>query len=167
YRVLPNGSIELSSLAGLVFNPWILWQYAHNMTAAVVTGSFAMSALGAFYLLTGRHVEHARIFVRLGVIAGVIASCCMMFPTGDGQGRNIAEKQPITLAAMEGLFETQAAAPVVILGQPNVQERRLDNPIQVPGVLSLLTYRRWAGVIKGLNDYPQADWPDNIELLYY
>ncbi len=167
YRVLPNGSIELSSLAGLVFNPWILWQYAHNMTAAVVTGSFAMAALGAFYLLTGRHVEHGRIFVRLGVIAGTIASCCMMFPTGDGQGRNLAEKQPITVAAMEGLFETQSAAPVVILGQPNVQERRLDNPIQVPGMLSLLTYRRWAGVIKGLNDYPKSDWPDNIELLYY
>jgi cytochrome d ubiquinol oxidase subunit I len=167
YRVMPDGGIALSSLAGLIFNPWILWQYLHNMCGAVVTGSFAMAALGAFYLLTERHREHARVFVRLGVTAGCIATLLMIFPTGDGQGRNLAASQPLTLAAMEGLFEGTPGAPVAILGQPDVERRRLDNPLTIPGALSMLTYQRWSGRVRGLDDFPRELWPDNIELLYY
>ncbi len=167
YRLMPDGSIALSSLAGLIFNPWIFWQYLHNMSGAVVTGSFAMAALGAFYLLTDRHREHARVFVRLGVTAGCVATMCMIFPTGDGQGRNIAASQPVTLAAMEGLFDSTPAAPLAILGQPDIERQRLDNQLTVPGALSLLTYKRWSGRVQGLNDFPRSQWPDNIELLYY
>ena len=48
-----------------------------------------------------------------------------------------------------------------------MRERRLDNPIIIPGVLSFLAYGTWHANVKGLNDFPQDDWPDNIELLYY
>ena len=93
-------------------NPWILWQYLHNMIAAVVTGSVVMASIGAYYLLSGRfRTNTRRIFVRTGVIAGTIATLAMIFPTGDGQGRMIAEHQPVTLAAMEGLFDTAEGAP--------------------------------------------------------
>jgi cytochrome bd ubiquinol oxidase subunit I len=74
------------------------------MSAAVITGSVVMSATGAFYLLTDQHHAHARIFIRIGVIAGAIASCLMMFPLGDGQARNVDAYQPVTLSAMEGSF---------------------------------------------------------------
>jgi cytochrome bd ubiquinol oxidase subunit I len=167
YQTMPDGSIALTSLAGLIFNPWVFWQYLHNMTGAVVTGSFVMAALGAFYLLTDRHREHARVFVRLGVTAGSIATVLMIFPTGDGQGRNIATHQPPTLAAMEGLFESTPGAPLAILGQPDTERRRLDNPLTIPGALSLLTYKRWAGTVRGLNDFAASQWPDNVDLLYY
>jgi cytochrome d ubiquinol oxidase subunit I len=56
---------------------------------------------------------------------------------------------------------------VVIIGQPNVPEQKLDNPITIPGALSFLTYRRWEAEVKGLNDFPRDQWPDNIPLLYY
>src|SRR5262249_38700031 len=71
------------------------------------------------------------------------------------------------LAAMEGQFSTESGAPIVIIGQPNVPERRLDNPIVIPKVLSFLTYRRWEAEVKGLNDFDQDKWPDNIPLLYF
>jgi cytochrome d ubiquinol oxidase subunit I len=167
YKILPDGSIALASLSGLLLNPWIFWQYLHNMIGAVVTGSFAMAALGAFYLLVRRHEEHARIFLRLGVSAGVCATLLMIFPTGDGQGRNIAIYQRPTLAAMEGLFETTPAAPLAIVGQPDTAKRRLDNPLTVPGALSLLAYKRRSGSVVGLNAFPRDQWPDNVELLYY
>jgi len=167
YQTMPDGSIALTSFAGLIFNPWIFWQYLHNMTGAVVTGSFVMAALGAFYLLTNRHREHARVFVRLGVIAGSIATLLMVFPTGDGQGQNIAVNQPPTLAAMEGLFDSTPGAPLAIIGQPDVEKQRLDNPLTIPGALSLLTYKRWSGRVRGLNEFPRSQWPENIELLYY
>src|SRR6202035_2741049 len=55
YRVRADGRIDLASFADLLLNPWTFWQYWHNMTGSVVTASFVMAALGAFYLLSRRH----------------------------------------------------------------------------------------------------------------
>ena len=162
-----DGVFSLTGLAALLTNRWLVWQYLHNMSAAVVTGSTAMAALGAFYLLVHQFEEFGRIFVRVGVIAGLVASVLMIFPTGDQQGRNVANYQPVTLAAMEGLFSSERGAPLVLIGQPNVEARTLDNPIIVPNMLSFLTHRRWKAGVQGLLDFPEDQWPDNIPLLYY
>jgi cytochrome d ubiquinol oxidase subunit I len=126
-----------------------------------------MTAVGAFYLLSGKWTEHARVFVQVGVIAGCLFSILQIFPTGDGQGRQVANLQPVTLAAMEGLFAGQPNAPLVIVGQPNEQQGKIDNPLEVPGALSMLTYRRWSAHVRGLDAFPKQDWPGNIPLLYY
>jgi cytochrome bd ubiquinol oxidase subunit I len=167
YNTARDGSAQLSSFSALILNPWAWWQYAHNMSGAVITGAFVMAAVGAFYLLWGKYEEYARMFVRVGVIAALIASLLQLFPTGDGQGRMVAFHQPVTLAAMEALFQSQPGAPLVLIGQPNVQAHRIDNPIQVPNALSFLTYRRWEAEVKGLDAFPQDQWPGNIELLYF
>ena len=167
YTVGSNGEFVLTSFWGLLLNPWAIWQYAHTMSGAMITGSFAMASLGAFYLLVRRHEEYGRTFVRIGVIAGVLAAIFQIFPSGDGQGRLVAHHQPTTLAAMEGLFYTREGAPVVLIGQPDVTKRRIDNPLEVPKMLSWLTYRRWESEVRGLDAFPQENWPDNIPLLYY
>jgi cytochrome d ubiquinol oxidase subunit I len=162
-----DGSFQLTSFWQLLLNPWAGWQYFHNMSGAVVTGSFVMASIGAFYLLSRKLLEHGRMFVRVGVVAACIASIVQLFPTGDQQGRMVAAHQPATLAGMEALFQGQPGAPLVIIGQPNVQERKLDNPIILPKMLSFLTYRRWNANVQGLDQFPQEVWPDNIPLLYY
>ncbi len=167
YTLGPNGEMQLASFWKLLLNPWALWQYVHNMSGSVITACFVMAAVGAFYLLAGRHQTYGRTFVRLGVILGLIFTLFQTFPSGDGQGRMVAYHQPPTLAAMEGLFHTQSGAPIAILGQPDVENRRLDNPLLVPRALSFLTYRHWRSTVRGLDAFPPAEWPDNIPLLYY
>jgi len=167
YAIGPNGEFQIQSFARVLLNPWTFWQYSHNMIASVVTASFVMAGLGAFYLLANRCTQYAAMFVRVGVVAGLAATLLMLFPTGDGQGKMVAESQPITLAAMEGLFDTANGASIALLGQPDMSRLALDNPIEVPGVLSFLTYKRWNAEVKGLKDFPKDSWPDNIPLLYY
>jgi cytochrome d ubiquinol oxidase subunit I len=162
-----DGSFQLTSFWQLVLNPWAWWQVAHALNGGLITGSFVMSAVGAFYLLSQRHLQQGRIFVRVGVMAALVASLLQLYPLGDTEGRMVAFHQPATLAAMEDLFETQPGAPLVILGQPNVDERRIDNPIQIPKALSFLTWRRWNAPLQGLNHVPKENWPDNVPLLYY
>jgi cytochrome d ubiquinol oxidase subunit I len=162
-----DGSVQLASFWELVLNPWAWWQYAHNMSGAVITGAIVMASVGAFYLLWGKFEAHGRIFLRVGVVAGLIFSVLQLFPTGDGQGRMVAVHQPVTLAAMEALFVSQTGAPLVILGQPNVDKRKIDNPIEVPNALSFLTYREWKADVQGLDAFPSDMWPENIALLYY
>jgi cytochrome d ubiquinol oxidase subunit I len=167
YNIAANGSAQLSSFWQLVLNPWAWWQYAHNMGGAAVTGAFVMTSVGAFYLLGREHREYGKIFIKVGVVAGCIFSVLQLYPTGDGQGKMIAFRQPVTLAAMEALFTGQPGAPLVIIGQPNMEERKIDNPVMVPNLLSFLTYRRWKAEVKGLDAFPQDQWPQNVPLLYY
>jgi cytochrome bd ubiquinol oxidase subunit I len=167
YSVAPNGTLQINDFWALLLHDWAFWQYLHNMGGAVVTGSFVMASLGAFYLLRGEKIEYGRIFVRLGVIVGCVAAASQIFPTGDRQGQLISQHQPPTLAAMEGLFRTQQSAPIAIIGQPNTDQMKLDNPLEVPGVLSFLTYKRWGAEVRGLDAFPREQWPDNIPLLYY
>jgi cytochrome d ubiquinol oxidase subunit I len=167
YTRLPNGGYSVSSFWGLLTNPWGLIQYAHNMSGAVITGTFVMAGVGAFYLLENKFTEHARIYLRVGVIVGVIACLFQVFPSGDLHGKYMARHQPVTTAAMEGLFKTESGAPIVILGQPDAEHQRIDNPIVVNKVLSFLIYGTTTAEIKGLNAFPKDEWPTNIPLLYF
>jgi cytochrome d ubiquinol oxidase subunit I len=167
YRIAADGHLQLTSLSAVLLNEWALWQYAHNMIAAVVTGSFVMAGLGAFYLLSRQHQAYGATFVRIGVTAGAIAMVLLILPAGDQQGKMVTRHQPVTLAAMEGLFDTVNEAPIALVGQPDMEKGQLDNPILVPRVLSFLTYQRWHAEVKGLNQFSRDEWPDNIPLLYY
>jgi cytochrome d ubiquinol oxidase subunit I len=167
YRVLPNGQYEVTSFWGLLTNPWALIQYAHNMSGAVITGSFAMCAVGAFYVLEDRFSESGKIFLRVGVVAGVIACIAQIFPTGDIHGKYMAKHQPAAVAAMEGLFHTERGAGIVLLGQPNEQKQTIDNPLVVNDVLSFLIYGTPKAVVEGLDRVPRDQWPEPLPLLYY
>jgi cytochrome d ubiquinol oxidase subunit I len=167
FELAADGTAHLTSFWALLNNEWAFWQYLHNMGGALVTGSFVMAAVGAFYLLSRKQEEYGRLFLKMGVTAAVIASFFQLFPTGDRHGKLVTDYQPVTLAAMEGLFRTETGASIVLIGQPNTAEQKLDNPITIPKALSFLTFRHWEAEVKGLNEFPRDQWPDNIPLLYY
>jgi cytochrome d ubiquinol oxidase subunit I len=167
YQVMPNGGYEVTSFWGLLTNPWGLLQYAHNMSGAVVTAAFVMCSVGAFYLLENRFSEHGKIFLRVGVVAGVISCVAQIFPTGDLHGRYLAKHQPAAVAAMEGLYRSQKGAPIVLIGQPNEEKQNIDNPIAVNAVLSFLIYGTTQAEVKGLDQFPRDQWPAPLPLLFY
>jgi cytochrome d ubiquinol oxidase subunit I len=137
------------------------------MTGAVVTGSFVMGAVGAFYLLEGRMADYARIFLKVGVIAGLVASVLIIFPTGDLHGKYVARNQPAAMAGMEGLFKTEDGAGMVLIGQPNEETGQIDNPIVVNDALSFLIYGTTKAEVKGLDQIPRDQWPTALPLLFY
>ena len=167
YRMEANGSLGIASLSAYLLNPWAWVQFLHNQMAALVTGSFVVTAVGAFYTLRRLHPTQAHLYLRAGVFIGLLASVLVAFPTGDQQAKLVGKHQPITLAAMEGRFVGGPMAGVAVIGQPNMATRRLDNPIEIPGALSFLAYGTFKSDVHGLNEYPDSAWPDNIELLYY
>lgn len=167
YTLGADGSFQLASFWTFVLNPWAIVQYLHNMMGAAVTGSFVVAAVGAFWALRKIHPEHARLNLKVGVIAGLLTSILVAFPTGDMQGKVVAKYQPAALAAMEGRFHSGSYAELSFIGQPDVANQRLDNPIQMPGILSFIAYGTFSSNVKGLNDFPQDQWPTNIPLLYY
>jgi cytochrome d ubiquinol oxidase subunit I len=167
HEVGGDGVLRLASLADYLANPWAIAQYAHTMTGAVVTGSLVMAAVGAFYFLQGKDLDHARLFLRVGVTAGAIAAVMMAMPTGDAQARLVAKHQPVSFAAMEGHYYTEDGAALTLVGQPDPENLSLDNPIQIPKALSFMTHQRWDARIEGLTSFDRSLWPDQLALLYY
>ena len=88
YAVAANGTLALADVGAFLLNPWALVQYAHNQCAALVTGSFAVAAIGAFYLPRGTHPEQAKVYLNSGTLVGLVASLLVAFPTGDSQANS-------------------------------------------------------------------------------
>src|SRR5258708_831242 len=124
YRIAADGSLGIASLSAFLLNPWAWVQFSHNQMAALVTGSFVVAAVGAFYALRGVHPTQARLYLRTGTFAGLIASLLVAFPTGDQQAKMVGRHQPVTLAAMEGKFTARSIAAVAVLAQPNIWTSR-------------------------------------------
>jgi cytochrome d ubiquinol oxidase subunit I len=137
------------------------------MCGSVVTASFVMASVGALYLLLRRNEVYGRTFLKLGVISGVISCIMMIFPTGDLHAKYMAKHQPAAVAGMEGLFNSEAGAPLVLLGQPDVEAQKIDNPIVVNKVLSFLIYGTTTAEVQGLNQIPRDQWPTTLPLLFY
>jgi len=167
YERLPNGQFEVLSFWQLLLNPWGLLQYAHNMTGAVITASFVMAAVGAFYILDARMADFGRLFVKVGVISGFISTIVIIFPTGDLHGKYVARHQPAAIAAMEGLFKSETGAGIVLIGQPNEETGQIDNPIVVNNLLSFLIYGTVRAEVQGLDRFPRDQWPSALPLLFY
>ena len=158
--------IEMESLSAVLFSTFALWQYAHVLCAALVAGGFIVAGVGAYYVLARRDLEYGRRFVRAGVVFALVFSVVTVFPTGDRNGADVTQYQPIKLAAMEGLFDSARGAPLAIIGMPDTHNHTLIDPILVPDILSFLAYGNFHADVKGLRDYDTVLWPP-VELTYY
>jgi cytochrome d ubiquinol oxidase subunit I len=167
YSAGAGGALKLESLVTLLTNPWVGPQYFHTMAGTTITASFGMGSIGAFYTLRGEHTAIVRTFFPVAVVVGFVASVVAAFPTGDLHAKMVARHQPVAFAAMEGHFHTTDRAGLVLIGQPNVDTLRLDNPVVIPALLSFLTHQRWNATVPGLIEFPKDQWPTNIPGLYY
>ncbi len=168
FEILENGKYVLTHFSALFSNPWLIPAFLHNQAASLVTSSFVVASIGAFYILREKNTEFGKLFLKTGVIFGLASSLIVAFPTGDWNAKNVAKHQPATFAAMEGIFKTEeAGSEIVLIGQPNIVEQKLDNKIAVPNILSFLTYQDWNKKIPGMDQFKKEELPTNIPALYY
>lgn len=168
YEILENGNYVLKNFGALFSNPWVWPSFLHNQFASIVTSSFVVMSIGAFYLLSKKHQEFGKMFLKTGIVFGAVSSILVAFPTGDWTAKNVVKHQPVTFAAMEGIFHTEEkGSEIILIGQPNMKEKKLDNKIAVPNMLSFLTYQNWDAQIEGLDKFDEKDYPTNIPGLYY
>ena len=164
YEVV-GGRAELTDFWAAVFNPSTLPRYLHTIDACLITGAFFMMGISAWYLRRGEHEDFARKSLKVSLVAGFIAAV-LQLPLGHYHAVQVARTQPEKLAAFEGLFDTQKEAPLLIFGIPDGQERTVHAAVKVPGLLSFLVDFDTQSEVKGLNDFPQDEWPP-LGLTFY
>jgi cytochrome d ubiquinol oxidase subunit I len=158
YR-LAAGRAELTDFWAAVFNLSTLPRLAHTIAAAWSMGAFLMAGLGAWYFLKGRGSDVARVSLRLGTVAALIA-CLLNFGTGDRHAKQVAHTQEAKFAAMEGLYTTQQGAPMILFSLPPTQHARRAAPeLLISNLTSWLAFGDFQAPVKGLEEFPRQDWP--------
>jgi cytochrome d ubiquinol oxidase subunit I len=160
-----GGRAELTDFWAAVFNPSTLPRYLHTVDACLITGAFFMMGISAWYLIQKKHLEFARRSLKVSLVAGFIAAL-LQLPLGHYHAVQVAGTQPEKLAAFEGLFETRKEAPLLLFGIPDAKERSVHAAVRVPGLLSFLVSFDTQTEVKGLNDFPEDDWPP-LGLTFY
>lgn len=168
YEILDNGEYVLNNFSAIFYNPWLIPAFLHNQLASITTSAFVVASIGAYYILRKKNIEYGKLFLKTGVVFGFVSSILLIFPTGDWNAKNVVKYQPAAFAAMEGIFDTEkGGTEIVLIGQPNMVEKKLDNKIAFPNVLSFLTYKKWNAEIAGMDKFTEDELPDNIPMLYY
>ncbi len=140
---------EMASFANVVFSETAVNKFLHVIFQAYLLASFFVIAVAAWYILKNRHVLFAKRSIAVAAMFGFLASI-MVAVTGDGSAYNVAKKQPMKLAAMEGLYNGQTKAPLVLVGIAQKDKDALG--IKMPGLLSFLATRNTNGFVPGIND---------------
>lgn len=153
-----GGQFFVSDWWAVVFNPSFPYRLAHMLLASGLTASFVAAGISAWQQLRGHaHAGSARV-LRAALTVAALLIPIQIF-VGDLHGLNTLKHQPAKIAAMEGVWETERGAPLLLFAWPDAKERRNHFELRVPKVASLILTHDPDGEIRGLNEFPNAHPP--------
>lgn len=155
---LRDGVWHVTSWIEVIFNPSFPWRFTHMLLASTLTCAFLVAGLSAWQLLKGSAALAAPKTLRLGLTLAAIVIPLQIF-VGDQHGLNTLEHQPQKIAAMEGLWETERGAALLLFAWPDDAARRNHAEIALPGLASWILTHSGDGELKGLNAFPDAHPP--------
>jgi cytochrome d ubiquinol oxidase subunit I len=153
-----DGVFHVKSWAEVLFNPSFPYRFAHMLLASGLTCAFLMAGLSAWQLLRGQAERSAPKVMRVGLTVAALLIPVQIF-VGDLHGLNTLKHQPQKIAAMEGVWETEKGAPLLLFAVPDDKARTNHFEIAIPKMASLILTHDADGEIKGLNDFPDAHPP--------
>ncbi len=153
-----NGEyVNIDPIAAMFNDAWFT-QSLHMTLAAFTATGFAVAGIHAFQVWRKRNVELHKKAFRIAVTFGAIAAILQPL-SGDLSAKDIAERQPAKLAALEAHYDTEKGAPLYIGGIVNEEEQTVDYKIEIPNALSFLAFGDFDAEVKGLNDFPEDERP--------
>lgn len=147
-----DGQAHPTDWAAIIWNPSFPYRFTHMLLASGLTASFLVAGISAYRWL--RHDRSAGVMAALktGVFLAAILIPIQIY-VGDLHGLNTLKHQPAKVAAMEALWETSDAAPLVLFALPNEKTRTNDHAIEIPHGASLILTHKMNGEVKGLNAF--------------
>jgi cytochrome d ubiquinol oxidase subunit I len=149
----------------IIFNPSFPYRLVHMVLAAYLTTAFMVGATGAYHLLRNTGNRQARIMFSMALWMAAVVTPIQIL-AGDQQGLNTLEYQPAKIAAMEGHYDSETGAPLILFGIPDNQAMTTHYAIEVPKLGSLILTHDINGELKGLKDFPASERPDTTVMFY-
>ena len=149
----------------IIFNPSFPYRLVHMVLAAYLTTAFVVGGVGAYHLFRDRGNKAAQVMFSMAMwMAAIVAP--LQIVAGDIHGLNTLEYQPAKVAAMEGHFDTQKGAPLILFGLPDMAAEKTKYAIEIPKLGSMILTHEWDGEVKGLKAWPAEDRP-NATIIFW
>ena len=160
-----NGKFFTLSWMEVIFNPSFPYRLSHMLLASALTACFVVAGVMAWYLLKNRHTETSKTaFSYCLWIATLLVP--LQFLVGHLHGHMTLKHQPLKIAAMEGHWETQKGAPLILFAIPDEKNERNHFEVSIPRLGSLILTNHWDGEVKGLKEVAPADRPP-VKIVFY
>lgn len=158
FEIGQDGLLYPTDWMKIIFNASFPYRFIHMVTAAYLTTAFVVGGVGAFYLWRGRHISQARIMLGMATIMAALVAPLQLV-IGDLHGLNTLEHQPVKIAAMEGIWETEKGAPLKLFGWPDEEAETTRYALEIPGLASLILTHDWEGEVRGLREWARDERP--------
>jgi cytochrome d ubiquinol oxidase subunit I len=146
---IQDGKALLTNFAEVVFNPLIFTHYPHILAAALATVSFFMLGISAYHILRHNEMDLFKISFRIAAIIGVVGTIAVGV-IGHTQGQELVYTQPMKLASLEALFETENPASLSVITIKNPFNDKLLLDWRIPGALSFMEFNKFTGEVTGI-----------------
>jgi cytochrome d ubiquinol oxidase subunit I len=150
---------ELTDFWAAVFNPSTLPRFFHTMDSALTVGAFFVAGVGAFMLLRNLQVDIAKKALRVALPLGLLFSLLNVVPFGHEHAKQVAQTQPAKFAAIEGLYTSQTAAPLVVFAVPFQKIPALKAAVEIPAMLSWMAFGDLNAKVRGIDEFPADEIP--------
>ncbi|MFB6468343.1 cytochrome ubiquinol oxidase subunit I [Cytobacillus sp. Hz8] len=170
-----NGRAEMNDFLAVITNQKLLVAFPHTIFASLATASFLILGISAWNLLKKRNVELFKLSMTVPLIVGLISTLGIAF-TGHSQATYLIKAQPMKMAAAEGLWnDTGDPAPWTVVAKINTDEKKTTSRIEIPGLLSYLSYGKFSGAVQGMNtlqdqyvkDYGKGDYIPPVKTTFW
>ncbi|MEM9193127.1 MAG: cytochrome ubiquinol oxidase subunit I [Myxococcota bacterium] len=157
FRMVNGEAVDIDPIAAM-FSPAAAHEVTHMLIACYLSTAALVAGVHAYYLLRDRDNPFHRKALAIALSVAAVSSVLQLV-SGDLAAKAVAKLQPVKLAAMEGQFEDETSAPLRLFGIPDESRRTTDYAIEIPGALSFLAFSDFDAEVKGLNQFPEEDWP--------
>ena len=147
-----DGVIYAKDWSAIIFNPSFPYRFSHMLLASGLTASFLIAGLSAYRLLIGDNKIAPKLALKTATYTAAVLIPLQIL-AGDMHGLNTLEHQPQKVAAMEGVWETEQGAPLLLFAIPDEQERTNHAELAIPNLASFILTHELDGEIKGLNEF--------------
>lgn len=162
---LQQGVVHVTDWMAAIFNPTFWPRFFHMAVASVLTAGFVVAGVSAWYLLRGREVELNKKALSMTLWVLLIAAPLQLV-VGDVHGLSSFKHQPMKVAAMEGVWETQQGAPLLLFAIPDQANETNHFEIGIPKGASLILTHEWDGEIRGLKEIPAEQRPPVLPVFF-
>lgn len=153
-----NGQFIVTNWLKVIFNPVAIPRFLHMLLSAYITTGWVIAGISAYYLLQNKYQAFSMLAVRW-VLPILLVLIPVQIFLGDRAGTNILKYQPIKTAAIEGNWQTQTGAPLILFSIPLQNKERNAAEVSIPKLASLINTHQWNGELPGLKSVPAADRP--------
>lgn len=158
FAIGEDGVLSPTNWLEIIFNPSFPYRLMHMVIAAYLTTSFVVGGVGALYLWQKRFIPQAKIMLAMAAIMAIFVTPIQIY-VGDAHGLNTLEYQPSKIAAIEGIWDTEKGAPLLLFALPDQKSEINKMEVKIPKLASLLLTHKWDGELKGLKEWSKEDRP--------